>query len=453
MLTVPDILKATGGKLLQGRTDSLMIGVSIDSRTLKQGDLFIALKGKNFNGHNFVRHALQKRAAGIISQADITTTNAYAHIPVIKVKDSTKALGDIARYHRSRFDLPVVAVTGSNGKTTTKDMLAWILGGSFSVLKNTGTKNNAIGVPLTLLGLGPRHDICVLEMGTNHFGEIAHLTKIANPNIGLITNIGPSHLEFFKDKKGVLKEKSDLIKGLASPAISLINADDEFLGKARQLYGSRPLFKFGLKNITEFRASSIRCRAAEKIEFLVNREHKFVLRTCGLHNVYNALAAIGVARLFGLEYRDMAKRLNNFSFPEGRLKFIRMDKINFIDDTYNSNPLSLDWALSALKNMEIKGRKIFIMGDMLELGAGASALHRQAAEKIGPVCDYFISVGKLARLSAEVLREKKRAADRVFSCSSPGEARDVLLNKIIPGRHDIVLVKGSRGLTMEKVFR
>jgi len=448
MLSVHDILKATSGELLCRGSDSQIKGVSIDSRNLAPGDLFIAIKGGKFDGHDFIHEALKKKAAAIVCSRRILIKNT----PIIKVKDTTKALGQIANYYRKNFDIPVIAVTGSNGKTTTKDMIAWILSAKLSVLKNKGTKNNAIGLPLTLLELRPGHGICVLEVGTNHFGEVKDLTKIAEPNIGLIMNIGYSHLEFLKNLSGVYKEKSCLIKGLINPAIGILNIDDNFFKESKQSFKGRFIINFGIKNKAELRASGIKL-SGKKIEFIVNGKHRITLNTCGQQNVYNALAAIAVARLFGLDYKTIGRRLKNFVFPEGRLRCVQKNKINFIDDTYNSNPLSLDCALNALEGIAIKGRKIFVMGDMLELGGFAREFHQQAAERINRVCDCFIAVGELAGITAKAVKEKRLDPDGVFICACAKEARSLLLNKIIPAKDDMVLVKGSRRLAMEEVLR
>ncbi|PIS34320.1 MAG: UDP-N-acetylmuramoyl-tripeptide--D-alanyl-D-alanine ligase, partial [Candidatus Omnitrophica bacterium CG08_land_8_20_14_0_20_41_16] len=228
MLKIPELLKATRGKLTSGDNSVSVKGVSIDSREIKKGEAFIAIKGNNFDGHNFINMAIKKGASCIITEKEIKGTDGIA---VIKVKDTIRALGAVARFKREKYNLPVIAVTGSNGKTATKDMIAWILSKDFKVLKNEGTKNNHIGLPLTLLKLDSSYDIAVLEIGTNHFGEVKYLSDIACANIGIITNIGPAHLQYFKNLKGVFKEKHDLLRSLKAPAIAILNADDPYLRK------------------------------------------------------------------------------------------------------------------------------------------------------------------------------------------------------------------------------
>jgi UDP-N-acetylmuramoyl-tripeptide--D-alanyl-D-alanine ligase len=450
VFTLDEIIKATQGKLIQrGRVDKLK-GVSTDSRGLKAGDAFLALRGDNFDGHDFIPVALKSGSACIIAEK-VSGFKAPNSAALVKVKDTTFALGDLARFKRSAFSKPVIAVTGSNGKTTVKDMAAWVLSAGANVLKNEGTKNNHIGLPQTLIRLKENDDFAVVEIGTNHFGEVNYLASIARPNIGVITNIGPSHLEFLKDLKGVLKEKSALLNNLAAPSIALLNADDRYLRALTK--SARPglrILTYGIKEKCDFSASGIKLEEG-KLRFKFNRKFDFELPTLGGHNVYNALAAIALGRILGLSLKDIAGRLADFDFPKGRLKLLKLKGVSFIDDTYNSNPLSLNNALMAFKAMGCKGRKILIMGDMLELGDKKELLHRQVAGSITNICDVLVSVGSLAALTAETAR--KRGFKNIFCCASAAQARDLLFNSISPGAKDIILVKGSRSMKMEEVFK
>ncbi|MDD4953964.1 MAG: UDP-N-acetylmuramoyl-tripeptide--D-alanyl-D-alanine ligase [Candidatus Omnitrophica bacterium] len=452
MFTVNEVLKATGGRLVSGDINTSAQGISIDSRTIKPGEAFIAIKGDNFDGHDFIAQAIQNGAKIIVVDYRLSTIDHRPGVSFVCVKDTTRALGDIASYHRLKYDTPVIIVTGTNGKTTTKEMIAWVLSGKYKVLKNEGTKNNHIGLPMTLLGLRGEHDLVVLEAGTNHPGEIAYLSAIASPNIGIITNIGPGHLEFFKDLKGVFKEKTGLLKYLEAPAIALLNADDALMKK--KISGrSAPaaVISFGLKDSGDFLAAKIKNNAGAT-EFLVNNKSKIKLKTYGRHNVYNALIAIATARLFGMSYNDITRRLSSFEFPPSRFRFIEQDNIKFIDDTYNSNPLSLEQALEALGDIRIKGRKIFMMGDMLELGQEAESFHLQAGKKIIESCDVFITVGELSGKAAQAAGSAGFDRNNIFSCGSSRQAKEVLFERVRVDRDDIVLVKGSRGMRMEEVF-
>jgi UDP-N-acetylmuramoyl-tripeptide--D-alanyl-D-alanine ligase len=450
MFTVNELLKATRGTLISQAKNPVIKGISIDSRTIKNNEAFIAIKGNNFDGHNFIDEAIKKGSSCIIKEARPETLKPK-NTAFIEVKDTQKALGDIARIHRNKFDIPVIAITGSNGKTTAKEMVARILSTRYNVLKNEGTKNNQIGLPLTLLNLKPSHNIVVLEIGTNHFGEVKTLSEIAQPNIGIITNIGPAHLEYLGNLRGIFREKIALIKNLKKPKIAILNADDDLLKiEVAKKIKSPLILGFGIKKRSDFFATDIKNQNG-KVKFLL-KKYKFTLRALGYHNIYNALIAIAVGRLFGIEYKEIALRLSGFDFPRNRLKFRQLNKIRFIDDTYNSNPASLKQALDALANFKNKGRKILVMGDMLELGEKEEFFHCQAGRRIGRVCDTFVAVGKLSQLAGRVARAYGLDARNIFNCESSRQARDVLFNKISPNEDDVILVKGSRLMRMEYVI-
>ncbi|MCM8781312.1 MAG: UDP-N-acetylmuramoyl-tripeptide--D-alanyl-D-alanine ligase, partial [Candidatus Omnitrophica bacterium] len=276
MFKVYDLIRATEGDLVQGHPETVLKGISIDSRTLKQAEAFIAIKGNSFDGHDFIGEAIKKGAFCIIRQK-----GKYRPLPhkisILEVEDTQRALAQIAAFNRQRYGKVVIAVTGSNGKTTTKDMIAWVLSKRYNVLKNQGTQNNHIGLPLSLLGLNRTHDIAVVELGTNHFGEIRYLAQICKPNIGVITNIGPAHLEYLKNLEGVLEEKYSLIHTLEKPAIAILNADDAMLKKRLSNRLGRCFdITFGIERPSDFFASHIGYQR-QHLEFLVNHrsyEHK-----------------------------------------------------------------------------------------------------------------------------------------------------------------------------------
>jgi UDP-N-acetylmuramoyl-tripeptide--D-alanyl-D-alanine ligase len=458
MFKVNELLKATKGRLSNPIANSGFCnevkGISIDSRTIKPHEAFIAIKGKNFDGHNFIEEAIKKGAKAIIAQSsNYRITKSLNGVCLIEVKDTIRALGNIAQYQRERFDVPVIAITGSNGKTTAKEMVACVLSKKFRVLKNEGTKNNQIGLPLTLLNLNGSYDFAVLEIGTNHFGEIDYLAKIARPNISIITNIGPSHLEYLKTLNGVLKEKIALLRQLNNPYIAILNADDKLLKQYVLKELKKTItFGFGIKNKGDFSATKIRL-LNEGLNFLVNEKYRFRLNTLGHFNIYNALVAITVARILGMKYPDIIGALSDFNFPQNRLKLIKLKEVKFIDDTYNSNPLSLKQALEVLNNFRTKGRKIFVMGDMLELGRDKELFHRDIAKDIVRICDILITVGRLSRFTADVTRSYGLDIKNIFTCASSLEARDILFNRIFPNPDDVVLVKGSRLLKMEEILK
>ncbi|MFH1678075.1 MAG: UDP-N-acetylmuramoyl-tripeptide--D-alanyl-D-alanine ligase [Candidatus Omnitrophota bacterium] len=462
MFNLREVVNAVHGKLLSGSPELSIGGVSIDSRTIKKGELFIAIKGGRFNGHDFLRQAVRKGARAVIFSCEfplkpkeITSGNDTGFIAV---EDTRKALGELACFYRKKFNVPVIAVTGSNGKTTTKDMLAWVLSSRLKVLKNTGTENNDIGVPLTLFKLDISYDIVVLELGTNRFGEIDYLANIARPNAGIITNIGTAHLENLKNLNGVCKEKTALLKNLNPPGIAILNADDHRL---RKFKSDNKIFcvTYGIKNKSDFYAKKIKVKPNKTIEFFVNlrglgkNPKPMQLRTPGYFNIYNALAVIALARIWGWDYRTVIRRLGTFVFPPGRLRPVKYKGISFIDDTYNANPVSIREALDALGKIKVKGRRIFIMGDMLELGESAEKLHRQIGNQIARICDVFIGVGKLTRLTAHQAFESGLGKDCIFNCKDSLHARDLLFRVLKPNCQDSILVKGSRLMKMEEVFK
>ncbi|MFA4983857.1 MAG: UDP-N-acetylmuramoyl-tripeptide--D-alanyl-D-alanine ligase [Candidatus Omnitrophota bacterium] len=451
MFKTSEILKATGGKLLAGSPDGVLAGVSLDSRTINKGEIFIAIRGENFDGHDFISKAIRKGAACIVSERAVQLPKTRPPV-FVKVDNSQRALGDIASYHRRRFDLPFIAVTGSNGKTTAKDMIAWVLSARYRVLKNEGTKNNQIGLPLALLNLNRKHQAAVLEIGTNHPGEVGYLCGIYRPNIGIITNIGPSHLEHFGGLKSVFNEKISLVRNLAPPYLSILNRDDKFLSPLLDKNARVPFrLGFGFSGRSDFLASDVK-EFSRGFEFAINGHKGMVLNTLARHNIYNALCAAAVARIMGMEYGEIALRLRGFDFPQGRFKPFRRNNVNFIDDTYNSNPLSLKAALEAFGGLACRGRKVFIMGDMLELGRKERDFHRQAGRDALRVSDVMIFTGRLSRFAAEAALRKKRRSGDIFVCRNSREARRVLFKKVIPDSRDIILVKGSRLMKMEYIF-
>jgi len=425
--------------------------LSIDTRTIRPGDTFLALKGDNFDGHDFIGAAIKKEVSGIIisSRSKIKNKKVFEKardLNVYVVDDTLRVLGDIAGAYRRLFDVPLIGITGSSGKTTVKELTAYVLGKKYDVLKTQGTRNNLIGLPLTLLGLTKKHDICVLEMGTNISGEIKRLAEIARPSVGIITNIGPSHLEYLGSVKNVFKEKIELINSLDKGSWAVLNKDDAFLAGAKI---RQKTMYFGIKNKCPVQAKDI-IIAHDRIGFKVDNA-RFRMGLAGEHNIYNALAAISAARLLGMRTKAIAERLNGYKNPLGnRLSFQDLGSISVINDTYNSNPLSFRTAVSVLNGFKGKGRCVMIVSDMLELGKSAEALHKEAGRSAAEAgVDCLITVGNLARfISSSAIRNGIRAKD-VTHFRSKDELKDVLDELVIPG--DIILIKGSRGMRMEDI--
>ena len=447
-MKISEILKVTKGRLLsgdpQGGID--LASISTDSRTIGPGEFFLPLIGSNFNGEEFIESAFKKGAVGAFTTQYAIHNTQYNGV-MIQVKDTTDALGKIARWNRMQFKIPVIGVTGSNGKTTAKDMIAKALSSKFNVLKNEGTKNNHIGVPLTLLRLNGSHRICVIEMGANHRGEIRSLAGIARPTIAVITNIGLSHLEFLKDLKGVFGVKREIFEMLNKYSLVILNGDDEYLSTIKD----KPfkIMRFGFNEKNDFRASGVETKGA-RIKFTLNNRSRFELNFLGAHNVYNALSAIAVAYNFDISYRETKKALLEYSLPHMRLNTECAGGITVINDAYNSNPLSMKSALEALR--EYPGRLRWIVSaDMLELGKREKEFHSLVGETIAKSgFDGLITFGDLSRHTSSRALECGMSRDKVWHCSSREEVAGILKRMTREG--DCILVKGSRSMKMEEVI-
>jgi UDP-N-acetylmuramoyl-tripeptide--D-alanyl-D-alanine ligase len=461
MFTIDDILAASGGALVRKPSASVFSGVSIDTRTIRPNEIFTALSGNNFDGHDFLADAARKGAGLLIVQKGKGSAQLKKLVfrgagrcksGVLEVEDTLRTLGKLAAFKRMLFDIPVVAVTGSNGKTTTKEMLSWILGDKYCVLKNEGTKNNHIGVPMTLLGLRSCHEAAVVELGSNHFGEIEYLADIVAPTVGIITNIGPSHLEFFQSLDGVCREKTSMLAGLKHPSIGILNADDPFLQPLIAKGSCEAFFLgFGHKHAAEFRVTRI-VPVPGGFSFSINNRNTFVIRTPGRHNVYNAAAAIAAAKILGVTDRNIFRRLKSFVPLKGRMHMVTVGKVRFIDDSYNANPLSLQHALDALGSIKTHGRKIMVLGDMLELGHGEDKFHIEAGGRIADIADIFVAVGRKAMLAAEAAVSRGMDKRCVYNCRSSSQAKDVLFGRLELKKDDLVLLKGSRGMKLDSII-
>lgn len=445
-LSIREVLKSTKGKLLTRGLENNISGISTDTRTLKKGELYIALKGKNFDGHDFVGEAVEKGAVALMGHARFK--NLKYKINIIQVKDTFEALGDIAHFYRMKFDIPFIGITGSNGKTTAKEMISKVLSDRFNVLKNVKTENNIIGLSKTLLGLNGGHEIGVLELGTNHFGEIRRLAGILKPDFGIITNIGPAHLQFLKSKEGALKEKSELLRQLDRNGIALLNADDILLAKIK---GPKcKIVKFGIYKECDFKVTRI-FRQNLKTEFRVNDKYDFKINLPGAHNIYNALTAVSVGLLYNIGYEDIYKAFLGLEPVDGRLCFKKAGMLDVIDDTYNSNPQSLKMSVEILSNYKTSGRKILVCGDMLELGPAAVRFHTEAGKFIAASgLDCLIAVGAFAEIIRDAALSEGMPREKVFSCKDNARVLEVL--KRVAEKDDVVLLKGSRSMRLDEVM-
>ncbi|PIQ97087.1 MAG: hypothetical protein COV67_06085 [Nitrospinae bacterium CG11_big_fil_rev_8_21_14_0_20_56_8] len=459
--TAQECLGAIGGNLLAGNSTRRFRGVSIDSRTVREGNLFFCIRGERFDGHDFISEVIRKSAAGIVlSQqgevpASLTGPSGSESPFVIRVEDTLRALQELARHHREKFPIRIIGITGTNGKSTTKEMVASVAEMKFETLRNRGNLNNHIGLPLTLMELGPHHQVAALEMGMSAAGEIRRLAEIARPDIGIITNISEAHLEELRTLKNVQKAKGELFEALPQNGTAIINADDPLVLELARSLRARTQITFGIDNRADVRASEIRPRDDEGFDFTVNlfdRKIPVFLPFPGRCNIYNALAALATGHSLGIDPDAMQTGLGQCRLLSQRNEMIEHGGITWINDSYNANPRSMREALDTLVRRKTPGKKIFALGEMRELADRSQSAHRELGRDIAaePV-DFLVTVGPLAALAAQGARETGMHADRIHSFASHAEAIAWLSKHLQPG--DLVLVKGSRGAKMEEIIK
>lgn len=435
------------GKLHRGEDRGNVRGYSVDSRTLRAGDLFIPLRGETFDGHDFLLEAVQKGAVACLSEDLCSGLRA----PVIRVENTLTALGDLAGSARAQFPGPVVAVTGSSGKSTTKEMLASILSLTGPGLKNEGNYNNLIGLPLTLLKLEEEQQWIVLEMGTNQRGEISRLTAIADPTVGIITNVGPCHLEGLHGLDGVARAKGELFAALKKGSFAVVNADDPYVSGIPVANGVERVL-FGFSPEAQIRAEDV-AAAGRNISFrliLPDGHYPVRLPVCGQHNAINALAAAAAAICLGVSGDLIVRGLENFVPLPGRMEILNLpDEILVLDDTYNANPLSVKSALRVLSETASEGRSIAVLGDMLELGDESKKFHLEVGEAAANHSDFLILVGTRAGDIGTGAKNAGMAPERIRHFARHEEAAAFLLTLLLP--KDRVLLKGSRAMKMERI--
>ncbi len=451
-----EILKATGGALLQGRWDTVFNAISTDSRTISEGALFVALKGERFDGHHFAIDALRKKAGGVMIEEDRAGDvwwKGFETKSVILVKDTLHALGEIARDRRRKFGVPVVALTGSNGKTTTKEMISACLETTFPILKTAGNLNNLIGLPLTLLKLTEKERAVVLEMGMNRPGEIQRLTEIAEPDVGLITNIQRAHLEGVGSLERIKEEKGALFRGMKRDGSIIVNQDDLRVVALAEAFPGQKI-TFGIDRPSDVMAREIRVRAREGTFFILDldgEEMEVRLPLLGRHFVYNALSAIATASLFGIEKEKAIEALRHFRPYSMRMELIFLKgNITLINDAYNANPDSMEMALRTLSEAKGEGRAIAVLGDMLELGEDSIEAHRELGRRAAELSiDLLLAIGEEASVVVGSALREGVSQERARVVGSHSEAASIV--RAFAREGDWILVKGSRGMAMERV--
>jgi UDP-N-acetylmuramoyl-tripeptide--D-alanyl-D-alanine ligase len=428
--------------------EHLARGYSIDSRTVGPGQLFFAVRGERLDGHDFVESALEKGAVAAIVRKD-QLSRYPRETRLLAVEDTLAALQTLATAVRKLWGKPLIGVTGSAGKTTTKEAIAHVLSARFRVLKSEGNFNNHFGLPLMLLKLEPDYDVAVIEMGMSHAGEIRTLAKIAQPEIGVVTNVAPVHLEFFDSLAGIARAKYELVESLPANGVAVLNADDEYVSQFGRDFKGKVVM-YGTRAAADVRAENVQSKGADGVEFDVVigrvREHA-TLPLVGEHNVLNALAAVAVGIERGLKPAEAVGALSTLVPADKRGQVLQVGNITVINDCYNSNPKALEAMVDALATMTAK-RRIVVAGEMLELGPAGEEMHRQAGEHIAEKkIDRLVGVRGLAQAMVEGARKAGTLAQFV---TTPEEAGEWLAREARDG--DVVLLKASRGVKLEKAL-
>ena len=450
MFTYGELLQATHGTGI-GTDEQMVTGVSTDSRTVAPGEVFVALKGERFDGHNYIHVAAERGVKSFVVEKSWITSHALpSGCNAIAVCDTLRALGNLAAFHRDRFSVPLVGITGSNGKTTTKEMLADILGNTGPGLKTSGNLNNLIGLPKMLLQMQHAHQWAVLEMGMSELGEIDRLAEIAKPDVGIITNALPAHLETLGTVETVARAKGELFSRLKAGGHAVYNADDELISRCASPDGVKRI-SFGLAR-GEVRAEEIRKLGKRGQSFtlcLPSGRFPVTLRAFGTHNIYNALAAAAAAFVLDVQPALIRAGLESFSPYDKRFSIEEVGGIILIDDSYNANPGSVKAALATVRDIKEECRAIAVLGDMLELGEASVPAHEEIGRFAASCVDRLYVMGTMADAVFRGALDGGLAPDSIVRAANHSELLTDLLSATENG--DYILVKGSRGMKMETI--
>jgi UDP-N-acetylmuramoyl-tripeptide--D-alanyl-D-alanine ligase len=423
--------------------DRVITSVSTDTRKITGGSLFVCLKGERFDAHDFAKQAEENGAAAIVAEREIS-----AGVPVLYVRSTAQALLDIARMYRESFDIPVVGLTGSVGKTTTKEMIYCVMSERFNTLKTQGNLNNEIGLPTTLFGLDESTEAAVIEMGMNHFGEISRLTRTAEPTLAVITNIGVSHIEYLGSRDGILKAKCEIFEGMKDGSFAVLNGDDDKLVTVKN--DRLKIVHYGINNPENDILATDITQNGESTSFTVlfgGRTQNVTIPTVGIHNVYDALAAFAVGVCFEIDSEKIACGLKKYVPAGMRQRIKKINGITVVEDCYNASPDSQKAAVDTLTALDGK-RKIAVLGDMLELGESSPELHSQVGAYVKEKqLDMLLTYGEQSVFTAKAADGGKTVCKAFLS---KDELASYLIKTLESG--DVVLFKASRGMKLEEVI-
>lgn len=449
-LTIKELILASEGQLVSKcNEETIVSNIVIDSRKAGKDSAFVAIVGENLDGHNFINLAINQGCKTIIKNKNNNVDIENKEVNVIEVSDTEIALGDIAKFYKNKFKIPFIAVTGSVGKTTTRDMVYSTISAKYNSLKNVGNLNNQFGVPLTLFNLNKEHECAVIEMGMSGFNEIEYLANIVNPQIGIISNIGYSHVEHLGSRDGIFKAKMEIATNFDENSLLIVNGDDDCLKtlKTKDLVYKLRTFGFDKDN-------DIYCESYEMDEESINfvadinrKKEEFFIPTVGKHNIYNAMAAILVGLNLNMTIEEIKDGLKDFQCTKNRLDIIKKDKLTIIDSVYNASIDSMSAALNILGRYE--NRRVAILGDMFEMGEFAEFGHRQVGKAALGNIDIMIAIGKDSEFIVKELKENNMNENNLYHFETKEEAIENLDNIIKDD--DVILVKASRGMNLEKV--
>ncbi len=451
ILSIDEVVKHVNGRLINGKENISINGVSTDSREVFEGNLFVPLKGEQYDGHNFVTKAKEAGAVATLWQDDLALPN--VNIPIILVLDTLIALQDLALYYRKKINPIVIGVTGSNGKTTTKDIISSTLINKYKVHKTKGNLNNHIGVPLTLLTMPENTEVAVIEMGMSNIGEIEKLSTISLPDYAVITNVGESHIEYLVTRDNIAKAKLEILKGLKGDGFAILPGDELLIrSKISKIDGIENIIWVGQKDTNDVYPLKVNLNNLDGVVFTDSNNEEYSVPLLGIHNVVNALMAIQVAKKLGVNKQDIQQGLTNIELTGMRLeKLYAKNGCLVLNDTYNASPTSMKASLELFASLNQFKHKAVVLGDMLELGVKSEKYH----EEIGRVCaninlDYLIVTGELGKSIIKGAKDSGINDEKVKYFEDINQISEFILEHVSP--EAVILVKSSRGIKLERVI-